>query len=162
MQNEIEALRTDILSKVADFARIKLEADPFIPGITAVPVSGKVLDPEDFVSLVDSSLDGWLTAGRFTEEFERELAKFIGARGSKFVNSGSSANLVALSALTSPKLGPKALKVGDEVVTAGGIMGKVTALKDALVTVEISAGTEVQLQKAAITTVLPKGTLKSA
>lgn len=117
MQNEIDVLRADILSKVADFARIKLEADPFIPGVTAVPVSGKVLEPEDFVSLVDSSLDGWLTAGRFTEEFERELAKYVGTRGSKFVNSGSSANLVALSALTSPKLGPKALKAGDEVVS---------------------------------------------
>ena len=80
MQNDIDALRSDILSKVADFARIKLEADAFIPGVTAVPVSGKVLDPEDFVALVDSSLDGWLTAGRYTEEFERELAKFIGAR----------------------------------------------------------------------------------
>ena len=117
MQNEIDVLRTDILSKVADFARIRLEADAFIPGVTAVPVSGKVLEPEDFVSLVDSSLDGWLTAGRFTEEFERELAKYVGTRGSKFVNSGSSANLVALSALTSPKLGPKALKAGDEVVS---------------------------------------------
>jgi len=117
VQNEIDVLRADILSKVADFARIKLEADAFIPGVTAVPVSGKVLEPEDFVSLVDSSLDGWLTAGRFTEEFERELAKYVGTRGSKFVNSGSSANLVALSALTSPKLGPKALKAGDEVVS---------------------------------------------
>jgi len=117
VQNEIDVLRTDILSKVADFARIRLEADAFIPGVTAVPVSGKVLEPEDFVSLVDSSLDGWLTAGRFTEEFERELAKYVGTRGSKFVNSGSSANLVALSALTSPKLGPKALKAGDEVVS---------------------------------------------
>ena len=117
MQNEIDALRSEILEKVADFARLKLENEGFIPGETAVPVSGKVLGPEDFVSLVDSSLDGWLTAGRFTEIFERELAKYVGSRDALFVNSGSSANLVALSGLTSKKLGDKALKPGDEVLT---------------------------------------------
>jgi len=117
VQNEIDALRSEILEKVADFARLKLENDGFIPGETAVPVSGKVLGPEDFVSLVDSSLDGWLTAGRFTEIFERELAKYVGSRDALFVNSGSSANLVALSGLTSKKLGDKALKPGDEVLT---------------------------------------------
>jgi CDP-6-deoxy-D-xylo-4-hexulose-3-dehydrase len=82
-----------------------------------VPVSGKVLDPADLVALVDSSLDGWLTAGRFTVKFERALAKYVGTRAALFVNSGSSANLVALSALTSPRLGKKALKEGDEVLT---------------------------------------------
>jgi CDP-6-deoxy-D-xylo-4-hexulose-3-dehydrase len=117
VQNEIDALRLEILEKVADFARLKLENEGFIPGETAVPVSGKVLGPEDFVSLVDSSLDGWLTAGRFTEIFERELAKYVGSRDALFVNSGSSANLVALSGLTSKKLGDKALKPGDEVLT---------------------------------------------
>jgi len=117
VQNEIDALRSEILEKVADFARLKLENEGFIPGETAVPVSGKVLGPEDFVSLVDSSLDGWLTAGRFTEIFERELAKYVGSRDALFVNSGSSANLVALSGLTSKKLGDKALKPGDEVLT---------------------------------------------
>ena len=69
------------------------------------------------MALVDSSLDGWLTAGRFTAEFERKLAKYIGVRSALFVNSGSSANLIALSGLTSPKLGKKALKPGDEVLT---------------------------------------------
>ena len=112
-----DELRAKILSNVEEFAKLNLTAQDFEPGVTPVPVSGKVLDESDFVSLVDSSLDGWLTAGRHTEVFERELAKYIGARGAKFVNSGSSANLVALSALTSPKLGPKALKAGDEVVT---------------------------------------------
>ena len=68
-------------------------------------MSGKVLDPEDFAALVDASLDGWLTAGRFHPLFERALARYVGARDAVFVNSGSSANLVALSALTSPKLG---------------------------------------------------------
>ena len=89
----------------------------FVPGETAVPVSGKVLDADDYVALVESSLDGWLTAGRFHEEFERGLAKYVGVRNALFVNSGSSANLVALSGLTSPKLGKRALKAGDEVIT---------------------------------------------
>jgi CDP-6-deoxy-D-xylo-4-hexulose-3-dehydrase len=89
----------------------------FVPNSTPVPVSGKVLDAGDFVSLVDSCLDGWLTAGRFTEKFEKALAKYVGTRSALFVNSGSSANLVALSALTSPKLGKRALKEGDEVLT---------------------------------------------
>ena len=80
-------------------------------------MSGKVLDPEDFAALVDASLDGWLTAGRFHPLFERKLARYVGARSSIFVNSGSSANLVALSGLTSPKLGPRHLKAGDEVLT---------------------------------------------
>jgi CDP-6-deoxy-D-xylo-4-hexulose-3-dehydrase len=82
-----------------------------------VPVSGKVLESDDIANLVDASMDGWLTSGRFTEEFQRELARYIGTRHALFVNSGSSANLVALSALTSTKLGEKALKPGDEVVT---------------------------------------------
>ena len=115
--SSLDSDRIEILDKVRKFAEAKLQLSAFNPGESNVPVSGKVLDSEDFVALVDSSLDGWLTSGRYTEEFERELAKFIGARGSKFVNSGSSANLVALSALTSPKLGPKALRAGDEVVT---------------------------------------------
>ncbi len=80
-------------------------------------MSGKVLDPADFAALVDASLDGWLTAGRFHPLFERGLARYVGARSALFVNSGSSANLVALSGLTSPKLGKRALKAGDEVIT---------------------------------------------
>ena len=82
-----------------------------------MPVSGKVLTSDDFSALVASSLDGWLTAGRFTADFERQLAQFVGARSALFVNSGSSANLVALSGLTSSKLGERALKPGDEVLT---------------------------------------------
>jgi len=76
-----------------------------------------VIDGNDISTLVDSALDGWLTSGRFTEQFQRELARFVGTRDALFVNSGSSANLVALSALTSPKLGKRALKPGDEVLT---------------------------------------------
>ena len=109
--------RNDILTSVREFAEAQLEPKEFVPGESTVPVSGKVLDPEDYASLVDASLDGWLTAGRFHEDFERALARYVGARSALFVNSGSSANLVALSGLTSPKLGKRALKPGDEVLS---------------------------------------------
>ncbi|OCB32358.1 lipopolysaccharide biosynthesis protein RfbH [Mycobacterium malmoense] len=118
----LEEDRADILAAVRRYAKRKLVACDFVPGTTPVPVSGKVLDPEDFAALVDASLDGWLTAGRFHPIFERELARYVGARGTVFVNSGSSANLIALSALTSTKLGKKRfgkrpLESGDEVLT---------------------------------------------
>nr|WP_231980589.1 lipopolysaccharide biosynthesis protein RfbH [Mycobacterium sp. E2497] len=111
-----------MLAAVRGYAQRKLAKSEFVPGTTPVPVSGKVLDPEDFAALVDACLDGWLTAGRFHPIFERELARYVGARGAVFVNSGSSANLVALSALTSGKLGKKRfgkrpLEPGDEVLT---------------------------------------------
>jgi CDP-6-deoxy-D-xylo-4-hexulose-3-dehydrase len=109
--------RQHILDLVRTYAEKVLEKPEFKPGETVVPVSGKVLDPNDFAALVDSSLDGWLTAGRFHVQFERELARYVGSRSAMFVNSGSSANLVALSGLTSPKLGKRALKPGDEVLT---------------------------------------------
>jgi len=108
--------RSEILNLAKDF----FDAAPspkFIAGESAVPVSGKVLDGSDIAALVDASLDGWLTAGRFHDDFERALAKYVGVRNALFVNSGSSANLVALAGLTSPKLGKRALKPGDEVIT---------------------------------------------
>ena len=105
-----------ILNAVREFGE-NLPSTPFVRGESPVPVSGKVLDADDYVNLVDASLEGWLTAGRFHDEFERRLARYVGVRNAVFVNSGSSANLVALSALTSPKLGKKALKPGDEVIT---------------------------------------------
>ena len=114
---DLQDLRNAALEASRAFAEKSLKKSEFIPGKSAVPVSGKVLDADDLVALVDSSLDGWLTAGRFTRDFERELAKFVGARSALFVNSGSSANLCALSALTSKKLGERALKPGDEVLT---------------------------------------------
>ena len=117
MSRAVDKDREGILEAVRTYAASRGKAGEFEPGVTPVPVSGKVLDPNDFVALVDSSLDGWLTAGRFTDLFQRGLAKYVGARSSVFVNSGSSANLLALSALTSPKLGKKALKPGDEVLT---------------------------------------------
>jgi CDP-6-deoxy-D-xylo-4-hexulose-3-dehydrase len=109
--------RQQILELVRTYAETALARRDFVPGESTVPVSGKVLDPADFAALVDASLDGWLTAGRFHPLFERALSKYVGARSSIFVNSGSSANLVALSGLTSPKLGARALKAGDEVLT---------------------------------------------
>jgi CDP-6-deoxy-D-xylo-4-hexulose-3-dehydrase len=89
----------------------------FKPGQSPVPVSGKVIDGGDLSSVVDSALDCWFTTGRFAEEFERKLARFVGVRCASLVNSGSSANLLAVSALTSPKLGDRRLKPGDEVIT---------------------------------------------
>ena len=117
MQTGPAPTRQEILALVENFAAESLKSQEFVPGESVVPVSGKVLDPSDIAALVDASLDGWLTAGRFHEDFERALARYVGARSALFVNSGSSANLVALSALTSPKLGKRALKPGDEVLT---------------------------------------------
>ena len=85
--------------------------------MSPVPVSGKVIEADDLRSIIDSTLDCWFTTGRFAEDFERKLARFVGVRSASLVNSGSSANLVALSALTSPKLGERRLKPGDEVIT---------------------------------------------
>jgi len=109
--------RKDIVSSAAKWFDSNNSNSKFVAGETVIPVSGKVIDGEDIGNIVDSALDGWLTSGRFTEDFQRALAKFVGVRNALFVNSGSSANLVALSALTSPKLGQRALKPGDEVLT---------------------------------------------
>jgi CDP-6-deoxy-D-xylo-4-hexulose-3-dehydrase len=109
--------RSAILNAVRAYGGRSPAHEEFVPGETPVPVSGKVLDGNDLAALVDASLDGWLTAGRFTDDFERRLARYVGTRSAVFVNSGSSANLLALSALTSPKLGKRALVDGDEVLT---------------------------------------------
>jgi len=110
-------LRSSILQQVAIYAQEKYKAQPFIAGKTPVPVSGKVLGERDLQLLVESSLDGWLTTGRFNDAFEEKLAQFIGVKHVLTTNSGSSANLLAIAALTSPKLGEKALTAGDEVIT---------------------------------------------
>jgi CDP-6-deoxy-D-xylo-4-hexulose-3-dehydrase len=108
--------RSEILNLARDFFDASASTE-FIAGESPVPVSGKVLDGTDIAALVDASLDGWLTAGRFHDDFERGLARYVGVRNALFVNSGSSANLIALAGLTSPKLGKRALKAGDEVIT---------------------------------------------
>lgn len=114
--NTVQNLRSQISSLVAEFAKDSLAAQPFVPGKTAVPPSGKLLGAEELQMMVEASLDGWLTTGRFNDEFEERLAKFLGVKYLITVNSGSSANLVAFSALTSPKLGDRAIKAGDEVI----------------------------------------------
>ncbi len=117
MNPSSEQLRTQILDLVEQYYEAAFAEPDFSPGESPVPVSGKVFDAEDLRFLVDSSLDFWLTAGRFAREFEVEFAKIMGVRHSLLVNSGSSANLVALTALTSPTLGGRQLKPGDEVIT---------------------------------------------
>ena len=112
-----DSLRTQVLEMVGEFGQAASQPAKFVPGESSIPVSGKVLDSDDYVNLVDAALDGWLTSGRFHSEFQKALAKYVGVRNSVFVNSGSSANLAALSALTSPKLGKRALQPGDEIVT---------------------------------------------
>ncbi len=114
---QADSLRDDIRDKVGKYYSAAWPAKPFEPGKTPVPVSGKVFDAEDIQHAVDASLDFWLTAGRFADEFEREFAKVMDQRSCLLVNSGSSANLLAIAALTSPKLGNDRLKPGDEVIT---------------------------------------------
>jgi len=113
-----EDIRGDIMLLVDEYARVAHARAPFVPGSSPVPVSGRVYDGSDIKSLVDSALEFWLTTGRFNDAFEERLAGILGARYVLTVNSGSSANLVAFSALTSPLLKDEALKPGDEVITA--------------------------------------------
>ena len=115
---ETAALRRQILDLVEVYHAKAHQSAAFVPGQSSVPVSGRVYDASDMRSLVDSSLDFWLTTGRFNDAFEARLAARLGAKFAMTVNSGSSANLVALSALTSPKLKARQLKPGDEVITA--------------------------------------------
>jgi CDP-6-deoxy-D-xylo-4-hexulose-3-dehydrase len=110
--------RATILELVRTYAEKKLNPSAFVAGQTAIPPSGKVLGPEELVNLVDASLDAWLTTGRFNDSFEKKLAAYLGVPHALTCNSGSSANLLALTALTSPLLGERALKPGDEVITA--------------------------------------------
>jgi CDP-6-deoxy-D-xylo-4-hexulose-3-dehydrase len=115
--NDSNPSRKKILDLVKDHYREAFPERKFVPGETPILVSGKVFDENEIVQLVDASLDFWLTTGRYAYRLERELANFVGVRHSFLVNSGSSANLVALSALTSHKMGDKQLKPGDEVIT---------------------------------------------
>lgn len=111
-----ETLRKQIAELVEQYAKIQYAEKPFEPGKSVVPPSGKVIGATELQYMVEASLDGWLTTGRFNEQFEKELAEFIGIKHLITVNSGSSANLVAFSTLTSPKLGARAIKKGDEVI----------------------------------------------
>lgn len=115
-QQQLEALRIQISDLVQKYADIAFATEPFISGKTPVPVSGKVIGAPELKNMVQASLDGWLTTGRFNAEFEQKLASYLGVKHLITVNSGSSANLVAFSTLTSPKLGERAIKKGDEVI----------------------------------------------
>jgi CDP-4-dehydro-6-deoxyglucose reductase, E1 len=111
-------LSAEILGKVRELAELRFaEARPFVPGTTAIGYAGRVYDAEEMVNLVESSLDFWLTAGRFASRFETRLASMYGVRSASLVNSGSSANLVAFSALTSHTWQERRIKAGDEVIT---------------------------------------------
>ena len=110
-------LREQILGLVTEYWAEAFAPIQFVPGTTPVPVAGRVFDCEEMQHLIDSSLDFWLTTGRFAEQFEREFAAFCRRRYCVLANSGSSANLLAMSALTSPKLGERRVRRGDEVIT---------------------------------------------
>jgi CDP-6-deoxy-D-xylo-4-hexulose-3-dehydrase len=110
-------LREEVRVIVKQYYEVALSQQEFVPGQSTVPVSGKVFDSSELELLVEASLDAWLTTGRFAAQFEREFAAFMGVRCASLVNSGSSANLAALSCLTSPSLGDRKLSAGDEVIT---------------------------------------------
>jgi CDP-6-deoxy-D-xylo-4-hexulose-3-dehydrase len=108
--------KPDLIESLKNIARSNISR-VIVPGKDYIPVTGKVLDEEDILMGVDAALDGWLTAGRFANKFEYDFAQYFGAHKALLVNSGSSANLIAFYALTSPKLGERAIQPGDEVIT---------------------------------------------
>ena len=110
-------LREQILQLAERYFKQKFSPQTFVAGESSVPVAGKVLDAADLRNLIDASLDCWLTTGRFAAQFEKQFARYFDIRGASLVNSGSSANLLAFSCLTSPKLGDRRLLPGDEVIT---------------------------------------------
>jgi len=114
----MEIIKKQILSLTKEYYQKKFGEKRFIPDKDVIKYAGRVFNEEELINLVDSSLDFWLTAGRFAEEFESEFAKYFGVKNALLVNSGSSANLIALSAFTSPLLKNRQLKPGDEVITA--------------------------------------------
>jgi CDP-6-deoxy-D-xylo-4-hexulose-3-dehydrase len=129
LSSRADELRGRIASLVTDYYRESFAPRPFVPGESPVPVSGKVFDDRELQALVDASLDFWLTAGRFATAFEKRFAKLLGVRHAMLCNSGSSANLLAVSALTSERLGKRRLVPGDEVVTvASGFPTTVNAI----------------------------------
>ena len=118
MSERSRELREQILQLAEKYFEEEFRSQPFFPGQSAVPVAGKVLDAADLRNLVDASLDCWLTTGRFAAAIRTQVCALLGVRGATLVNSGSSANLLAFSALTSPKLRrSRHLKPGDEVIT---------------------------------------------
>jgi len=117
MNEDIIEIKSKILNLVNNYSNIHFKEKNFIPGVSEVPVSGKVIGALELQNMVEASLDGWLTTGRFNHQFEDKLSKFLGIKCLLTVNSGSSANLIAFSTLTSPKLKERAIKKGDEVIS---------------------------------------------
>jgi CDP-6-deoxy-D-xylo-4-hexulose-3-dehydrase len=155
MDLEIEAL-----SLANKAMQVLHPSSPFIPGVSSIPVTGKVFGSPEIQAAVSASMDFWLTSGPYTESFESRFARLVGMRHAYMVNSGSSANLVAVSTLMSPKLGERALKPGDEVITvAAGFPTTVTPiLQNGLVPVyvDIDLGTYVANESALEAAVGPK------
>ena len=112
-----DEIRAAMRQLAAEYFALSFPERPFVPGVSPVPVSRRVFDDRDMFAVVESGLDFWLTSGRFAELFESRFARFLGVRDVRLVNSGSSANLLAVSVLTSPSLGERQLKPGDEVIT---------------------------------------------
>jgi CDP-6-deoxy-D-xylo-4-hexulose-3-dehydrase len=116
-QKTADQLRQEIAALVEQYHQVAFPTKPFLGGISTLPVSGKVFNADEMQHLVDSSLDFWLTTGRYAEQFETQFSKVMGMKHALLCNSGSSANLLAVTALTSPRLKKRALKEGDEVIT---------------------------------------------
>ncbi len=112
-----EELKAEIFSKVNEYYLLAHQQEQFIPGKSKVNYAGRIYDEKELINLVDSALEFWLTVGRFSRQFEKEFSEFLGVKHCLLTNSGSSANLLAISALTSPSLKEKQLKQGDEVIT---------------------------------------------
>lgn len=126
---DIKSLRQEIISKIIEYFQAKFVDKEFIPGKTKINYAGRIFDQEEIINAVDASLDFWLTEGRFSEQFAEKIADFLGIEHVLLTNSGSSANLLAFSALTSEKLGEKRLKPGDEVISvAAGFPATVTPI----------------------------------
>src|SRR5450759_930334 len=122
-------LRAEIISKTIEYYQAKFAKPEFVPGKSKVNYAGRVFDEKELVNAVEASLDFWLTEGRFSEEFAEKISEFLGIDHVFLTNSGSSANLLAFSALTSEKLGEKRLKPGDEVISvAAGFPATVTPI----------------------------------
>lgn len=116
MSKKLDEIRKEIAVLVSEFAKVQYEKKSFVAGETIIPSSGKLLGEEELQNMVSASLDGWLTAGRYNAEFEKKLASYLEVDYCLTVNSGSSANLIAFNTLTSPRLGERSIKKGDEVI----------------------------------------------
>jgi CDP-6-deoxy-D-xylo-4-hexulose-3-dehydrase len=112
-----ETIKQKILKLVEEYSALEFMDHPFVAGSSVIPPSGKVIGAGELMNMVEASLDGWLTTGRFNDAFEKKFAEFVGVPYALTTTSGSSANLLALTSLTSPRLGSRALKPGDEVIT---------------------------------------------